>query len=98
MSARHAWFSNPDVWQRYELYTDNEGEIRGVCSTNDNDDDGYPDGAIEQWEVHYRTYGEMLQRTGGMHYGCSGIKVEVYLDGCGVQYDGRRASLPGGSR
>ena len=70
----------PQAWQTYDLFTAEDGTIRGTASTNDDNDDGYPDGDISRWEVSYQNRAEMLKRTGGTHYGCSGIHVLVYLD------------------
>ena len=71
----------PQAWQTYDLFTAEDGTIHGTASTNDDNDDGYPDADISRWEVSYRNREEMLKRTGGTHYGCSGVHVLVYLDG-----------------
>lgn len=84
------------AWQNYDLFTAADGSIHGETSTNDDNDDGYSDGSVEHWSVSYRDYAEMLRRThGGCHVGCSGIEVNVYLDGKRVPYvpyDQRKAS------
>ena len=69
------------AWHTYDLYSNDDGTIEGESTTNDDNDDGYSDGTIEQWHVKFANREEMLKRTGGSHYGCSGIKVQVYLDG-----------------
>ena len=69
------------AWMVYHLYQDEGEEIRGTCCTNDDNDDGYPDGKTEEWNVTYKNREEMLRHTGGSHFGCSGIEVKVYLNG-----------------
>jgi hypothetical protein len=71
----------PEAWQRYELYSQPDGTIRGHTSTNDDDDDGVPDTHVVSWAVQYDDYPHMIQRTGGTHAGCSGVQVTVILDG-----------------
>lgn len=69
------------AWSRYELYTADDGRVKGICTTNDDGDTGYP-GQYADWKVEYRDKAEMLrQLSGGTHFGISGVKVEVYLDG-----------------
>lgn len=78
--------SEPEAWQRYDLHTLPDGRsIGGSTSTNDDNDDGYPDLTIETWSVVFRDRADMLQRTGGSHVGCSGINVTVFLDGVEVR-------------
>lgn len=67
-------------WTRYDLYTQAGGLITGTCATNDEADDGSCD-EYSDWKVSYRNHEEMLQRTGGTHYGFTGCKVTVVLDG-----------------
>lgn len=49
-------------------------------STNDDDDDGYPDGHVEEWSYEGDLARE-LERHGKSRTGISGVKVSVYLDG-----------------
>jgi hypothetical protein len=71
----------PLAWQRYELYTRDDGLIAGMTSTNDNLDTGYP-GEYADWKVEYKDKASMLKAlSGGSHIGISGVHVEVYLDG-----------------
>jgi len=70
-----------ETWHIYDLCTLEDGTIRGTSSTNDDNDDGYPDRETSSWTVSYKNREEMLKRTGGCHYGISGIHVMVYLDG-----------------
>lgn len=53
-----------------------------VTSTNDNDDDGYPDQAgVEEWTLYYLTVGHAIAHTGHTRRGFYGQPVTVYLDG-----------------
>lgn len=82
-----AWHDSNPAWQRYDLETSPDGRtITGITSTNDDDDDGYPDcGEIQMWRVVFRDRAEMIERTsGGSHTGISGIRVTVFLDGVEV--------------
>lgn len=69
-----------NTWTRYELVTHQDGRITGLCSTNDDKDDGSGD-EYSDWRVSFRDHAEMLARTGGTHYGFTGCKVDVVLDG-----------------
>ena len=69
-----------EAFQRYDLVTCAEGRIKGVCSTNDDQDLGVPNDAAS-WSVDYPSYEAMLRETGGCHRGVSGVRVDVLLDG-----------------
>ena len=73
--------SQDNTWTRYDLYTAPDGSIHGQASTNDNNDDGYPDFDVSVWSISYKNYNEMLERTGGSHDSYYGQPVEVFLDG-----------------
>lgn len=89
-TASHQTSENPDepessegeprVYQHYTLHTAENGMIRGVASTNDNLDKGYPSEYAE-WEVRYLSRSEMEKQTGKSHTGVWGCEVLVYLDG-----------------
>lgn len=66
--------------QRYTLYTAPDGSITGTTWTNDNFDRGFPNESAS-WEVSYRDRADMEARTGKTHFGVSGVRVEVFLDG-----------------
>lgn len=71
---------DPGVYQRYDLYTQSDGTLRGLTETNDDNDDGIPD-TVERWEVSYADRAHALRATGGSHIGANGCKVEVFIDG-----------------
>jgi hypothetical protein len=77
----------PDVddglgtYHRYDMHTRADGEIHGWVETNDDNDDGYPDGNIERWQEHCKTRAEFDRRVGRSRIGISGVKVTVVLDG-----------------
>ena len=69
------------AWQRYDLYTQPDGTIRGEASTNDDNDDGYPDGTVDRWPLKFQNREDALKHFGTCRFGISGIEVEVTLDG-----------------
>lgn len=71
----------------YTLETQDSGAISGVAWTNDNYDRGAPSG-IASWPVRYKSVAEALKDTSGTHYGISGIRVEVRLDGVLIDAQG----------
>lgn len=66
---------------RYDMRTRADGVILGWVQTNDNNDDGYPDGTTEEWETSFKTRADFDRRVGRNRTGISGIKVIVVLDG-----------------
>ena len=73
-----------ETWMRYDLYQQTNGTINGQASTNDDNDDGYPDNDVAVWDVSYKNYDDMLKTTGGTHTGLYGQPVEVFLNGKAV--------------
>lgn len=69
-----------DPWARYDLATQANGSIVGTYSTN-GDPDQDAGGDLAEVPISFQDLDELLRRTGGTHYGCSGIKVDVVLDG-----------------
>jgi len=49
--------------------------------TNDDNDDGYPDGHWESWTLSYPSVEQALKHTGKCRVGVSGVIVTVTLDG-----------------
>lgn len=49
--------------------------------TNDDDDDGYPDGEWAAWEEKFDTEYQALKHTGVSRVGISGVIVTVELNG-----------------
>jgi hypothetical protein len=71
----------PVTLQRYFITANPDGTAVCWCETNDDDDDGYPDGAWEQWEEQYPSVEKALDVKGKCHVGISGVIVTVLLDG-----------------
>jgi hypothetical protein len=72
------------AWQKYEI-TGNRQEAEIVCTTNDDNDDGIPDGEITTWiEEGYKGTSPALKRTGVCRYGVSGVAVFVSVNGVPV--------------
>jgi len=69
------------AFQRYEI-TGNEKEAEILCVTNDDNDDGYPDGETTVWiEEGFPSIAAALKRTGACRYGVSGVAVYVSVNG-----------------
>jgi hypothetical protein len=69
-----------DVFQRVMFASGPEGWIV-KAATNDDNDDGWPDGHIETWEFQFPTLEAALDHTGVTRRGFYGHPVEVYLYG-----------------
>lgn len=72
--------AEPQAWHRIEAYTNPDGSIRATESTNDNLDRGYPS-EFAEWERNFRTRSMFDSQVGKSRIGCSGVVVDVYLDG-----------------
>jgi len=69
------------AWQRYDI-SGNLTEAEIHCSTNDDNDDGFPDGEITSWiEEGFTGIVAALKRTGVCRYGVSGVAVIVTVNG-----------------
>ena len=68
------------AWEKWQLHTNADGTIKGMWSTNDDEDRGFETRYAEM-KVEFQSFEEMKERTGLSHVGCSGITVEVFLDG-----------------
>jgi hypothetical protein len=68
------------TYTRWELTDHHNGTMHICMETNDNNDDGYPDGEVTIWE---RDTTEKIARelAGISHVGYFGHPVDVYLDG-----------------
>lgn len=73
---------NPScAWQRYDI-TGNDTHAEIHCTTNDDDDDGYPDGEIQEWiEEGYKGIAQALRVKGVSRFGVSGVAVIVTVNG-----------------
>jgi hypothetical protein len=64
---------------RIEIVTVENG-VKVTQTTNDDDDDGVPDGDWATWQ-HFTTRESALERAGRCRVGVSGVVVTVTLDG-----------------
>jgi hypothetical protein len=70
------------AWQHYSVSTGYEsGKVLVLVKTNDNDDDGYDDGEIAEWEESFASLEAALKYTGHSRVGVSGVAVTVTVDG-----------------
>lgn len=71
------------AYQRYHVITGVEADtvVRVECETNDDDDDGYPDGQIDRWTMFFPSVAKALAYAGTCRIGVSGVVVTVTLDG-----------------
>lgn len=71
------------AWQHYHIITcvEDDAVVRVECETNDDDDDGYPDGEITRWTETFNTLDAALRNKGKCRVGVSGVIVTVTLDG-----------------
>jgi len=74
--------------QTYTLHTDGNGRVKGRCWTNDDEDLGQPS-TTAQWPVSYANREQAIKITGGTHFGISGVKVTVMLDGQLIDHQGK---------
>lgn len=71
------------AWHKTEITTLPNGHVEIRHSTNDDNDDGLPDGKVTSWSdvfPPHRAAGE-IARCGKSRVGISGIRVTVILDG-----------------
>jgi len=67
---------------RYGIHTDRpNGMVLVVSETNDDNDDGYPDGRWDTWSLEFPTLESALKHTGICRVGISGVIVTVSVDG-----------------
>ncbi len=72
---------DPDhAYHTYHLQTNSDSSISGTSETNDNLDHGYAS-QYASWTVRYRDRAHMDKEVGKSRIGCSGVVVDVYLDG-----------------
>lgn len=69
------------VWSEFQITTLPEGRASIVYSTNDDNDDGYPDSEVTfaHWETSMETALKMSGRYS--HKGIWGHDVKVFIDG-----------------
>lgn len=73
----------PVAWHNISIITCSEADAAVVVTeeTNDDNDDGYPDGHVTRWDYTARTVEDALKRAGKCRVGISGVIVTVTLDG-----------------
>lgn len=69
------------AWQTYEGVTLDDGSIEVLVMTNDDNDDGYPDGTTAEWTMTFKNRAAFDRSCGRCRIGISGIRVWVRLDG-----------------
>lgn len=73
--------TNDSVFHRIDADTQPDGSIVAHHVTNDDNDDGWPDGNVEKWKTTYRNRASFDKCVGKSRIGISGIVVTVDLDG-----------------
>lgn len=71
---------NKTIYSRWDITTLAEGKAHVRYETNDNDDDGHPDGEVATWEKDVKI-DVARDVTGVSRIGYYGQAVDVYLDG-----------------
>lgn len=70
----------PRAWERIYGFSNPDGTVTACVSTNDNLDTGYPS-EFAEWTTRIKSVEEFHRRYGKSRTGCSGVEVEVFLDG-----------------
>ena len=73
-------YLDPVTVHRHTVVTQGDEAIIHT-ETNDDNDDGYPDGHWESWTLSYPSVEQALKHTGKCRVGVSGVIVTVTLDG-----------------
>lgn len=76
---------NAKAFHRIDITSHDDGSATAWCITNDNDDDGYPDGTTAEWRIEHASVADALRHHGKCRVGISGIVVTVLLDGLRVE-------------
>lgn len=73
---------NERTWTEYRIETREKGKKYVIdWSTNDDNDDGWPDAEVTRDQYTFASLDRALNFTGKSRRGCGGAEVEVYLDG-----------------
>ena len=68
--------------QHYNIQSQSDGSAIVYCETNDDNDDGYPDGEWVNWEETFPSVKKAKSHCGNCRIGIiSGVIVTVTLDG-----------------
>jgi hypothetical protein len=70
-----------DTYTIYRIYTSADGSASVEWETNDDNDDGYPDGEVTKATYGFATVEKAKKFAGTSHTGLQGQPVDVYLDG-----------------
>lgn len=73
--------NEPQTWTEYGIFTEDDGTYSVYASTNDDNDDGYPDANVTEWRLSYPNLEAALKITGKTRTGLYGQPVRVFLDG-----------------
>jgi hypothetical protein len=71
----------PMAWHEMYAMTLPDGRVQVRNVTNDDNDDGWPDGVVTRWTSTYDDRETMLRVCGRSRHGVSGVVVRVFLDG-----------------
>lgn len=69
------------AYLHYHGYLRQDGTVAVEAVTNDNNDDGLPDGKTVEWPLEFKSVEEFRNHCGRSRIGISGIKVVVRLNG-----------------
>ena len=70
----------PVSWMRWDCHSQDDGQIFGRVSTNDDRDAGYPT-EYADWEVRYKNMDDFLKHCSNGSGPGVAMRREVYLDG-----------------
>jgi len=70
-----------ETWSEYRITELENGSCLVECSTNDNNDDGYPDNEVDMWKMHFKSLEDAIEVTGRSRTGCIGTIVTVWHNG-----------------
>jgi len=73
--------SEPETWTTYRIHSSQDGRATVDWATNDDNDDGYPDGEVALETYHFPSIAKALEFTGKTRRGLYGQPVTVTLDG-----------------
>jgi len=71
----------PAALHRMSIVEEADGRILCYNETNDDNDDGYPDGDWSSWTAKFPTIDAALRSCGKCRVGISGVIVTVTVDG-----------------
>ena len=69
------------TYHEISIVTLDDGTVSVRENTNDDNDDGYPDGKEVWWDWQAKNLDAALKHTGKSRIGISGIRVTVTIDG-----------------